>query len=218
MPDSTTAKSGPPAFTCIATFGSRWFDLAAPAADDITLCTVAHSLAKLCRFTGHLTAPYSVAQHSVAVSRLLKDEGHGPRVQLLGLLHDAGEAYTGDISRPMKLACPAVAQLCDRVQAVAFAALFDQPTPAEKELIATADDRLLVAEAERWLPGGARMIGYPENTKAERYAAGRWVKDYWPPNTASDRYVATYYDLIGPADESAAKPQAAAKPQRIKPR
>jgi len=202
--------------TSIGTFGWTWFDLANPDPDEVSLVVVAQALGKLCRFTGHLTAPYGVAQHSVAVSRLLEEDGHGPRVQLLGLLHDSGEAFTGDINQPLKTACPAVAAIVDRVQAVCYKALFDVPTPAEAETIAEADDRLLVAEAERWLPGGAAAIGREISTKEERYAAGCWVKDCWPHNTAADRYISRFYDLLAAAD--AAEPQAAAKPQRKKPR
>jgi len=140
----------------------------------------------------------------------LEEDGHGPRVQLLGLLHDAGEAFTGDINQPLKTACPAVAAIVDRVQAVCYAALFDKPTDAEAAIAAAADDRLLVAEAERWLPGGAAAIGRETSTKEERYAAGCWVKDCWPHNTAADRYISTFYDLINAAD--AAEPQSG-KPQ-----
>ena len=62
---------------------------------------IAQSLANLCRFNGH-THYYSVAEHSVWVSLLLRDQGYSPEVQRLGLWHDATEAYVGDIPRPYK--------------------------------------------------------------------------------------------------------------------
>jgi hypothetical protein len=70
-----------------------------PRPEDIDICDIAASLAKLCRYTGHTKSFYSVAQHSVLVSTLVPAE-HAR----WGLLHDAAEAYTGDMGRPMKLA------------------------------------------------------------------------------------------------------------------
>lgn len=65
-------------------------------ADDI-----ATSLAKQCRFNGHVPGFYSVAEHSVLVSRLVP-----PGLALHGLLHDVAEAYVGDIISPVKMFCP----------------------------------------------------------------------------------------------------------------
>lgn len=62
---------------------------------------IAQSLSNLCRYNGHAQY-YSVAEHSVWVSDLLRDQGYGPEVQRLGLWHDATEAYVGDVPRPYK--------------------------------------------------------------------------------------------------------------------
>ena len=57
---------------------------------------IAHSLSNICRFNGHCYKYYSVAQHSVYVSRLQPT----PLLRIIGLLHDAHETYIGDITRP----------------------------------------------------------------------------------------------------------------------
>lgn len=73
------------------------FSLLNPPVDKIDIEDIAHATANLCRFTGHTRAFYSVAQHCVIVSRLVPSE-----LALTGLLHDATEAYIGDVSRPLK--------------------------------------------------------------------------------------------------------------------
>jgi len=66
----------------------------------VYLNDIAHHLALRNRFSGATDKPYSVAQHSVLVARVL--EPYGRDVQLQGLLHDAAEAYLPDIPRPIK--------------------------------------------------------------------------------------------------------------------
>ncbi len=64
---------------------------------------IAQSLGKQCRFNGHTNQFYSVAEHSFNVAYVLRERNFGIDIQLAGLLHDAGEAYTGDITVPVGL-------------------------------------------------------------------------------------------------------------------
>lgn len=71
----------------------------APRIDDI-----AHALATINRFNGHTTRPYSVAEHSLLVADIAASRGASRAVQLACLLHDAHEAYVGDMHSPAKWA------------------------------------------------------------------------------------------------------------------
>lgn len=71
---------------------------------DIRIEDIAHALSLICRFGGHTTEHYSVAQHSLLVQRILADRNAPAQVRLAGLLHDAHEAYTGDTPTPIKRA------------------------------------------------------------------------------------------------------------------
>jgi hypothetical protein len=69
-----------------------------PAAATIKLRDIASGLAKTCRFGGQTTHFYSVAQHSVLVAHLAP-----PYLRAHALLHDASEAYLGDVIKPLKV-------------------------------------------------------------------------------------------------------------------
>jgi 5'-deoxynucleotidase YfbR-like HD superfamily hydrolase len=94
-PVHSLARVGDPADSATG----RLYWPADPRPDDVGIKDIALALSKVCRFGGHV-APhvelYSVAQHSVLVS-LHCDPQHA----LVGLLHDAHEAYLGDPIRPM---------------------------------------------------------------------------------------------------------------------
>lgn len=77
---------------------------AASLINKISLQDIAHALAQINRYTGHTSRPYSVAEHSLLVAEIAKHAGATPMLQLAALLHDAHEAYTGDVSSPVKWA------------------------------------------------------------------------------------------------------------------
>lgn len=79
------------------THGGTFINLLAPNENSIHLDDIAHALSNICRFTGHVHKFYSVAQHSVIVSRLVTADNCAA-----ALLHDAAEAYIGDVSSPLK--------------------------------------------------------------------------------------------------------------------
>ena len=81
----------------------------------INLHDIATGLSKKCRFNGQLNTDeiFSVAQHSVYVSRLVMG---GPKSKLAGLLHDGSEGLMTDLITPMKTVMDDFANIEDFVQ------------------------------------------------------------------------------------------------------
>lgn len=86
---------------CMATRSGRNFNPLSPCAEDVLIDDIAHALAFQCRFNGHTREFYSVAQHSVMVAGLVPKH-----LWMDALLHDAAEAYLGDVVTPVKAAIP----------------------------------------------------------------------------------------------------------------
>lgn len=86
----------------INTFSGGQFWPLSPEKDEIKVIDIAHGLSMLCRANGHYKHFYSVAQHSIHCAEEAKLRGLSHRIQLACLLHDASEAYIGDLTRPLK--------------------------------------------------------------------------------------------------------------------
>ena len=96
-------EGGPPnAGPYLQTVSGRWVNPFDPDPDQIELADIARALANQCRFGGHCRTFYSVAQHCVLVSELIEQEGGSTEDALAGLMHDAAEAYLGDLPHPIK--------------------------------------------------------------------------------------------------------------------
>lgn len=106
---------------------------------DIKIEDIAHALSHQCRFAGHCSEFYSVAQHSVLVA-----ENCPPRLRLQALLHDWAEAYVIDLPRPIKDLLPSYRDL-EGVVHRAIALRFEIPEQIDP-LIKVMDDRALVTE------------------------------------------------------------------------
>ena len=123
-----------------------WFDFLVPSSCEFTIEDIAHGLANICRYSGQCTRFYSVAEHSVLVSQVVKG------YELEALLHDAAEAFLGDITRPLKQLLPEY----KRIEAEVEAAIFERfglrvpLSPAIKH----ADLRVLAAEQLQIMPPG----------------------------------------------------------------
>lgn len=148
----------------IETYTGKAFYPLAPVVKDIDIWDVAHALANQCRFSGHARIHYSVAEHSVRVSDLLREWGEDRETQLWGLLHDASEAYLVDVPLPLK-ALPefdgyrkAEARLMKAI-CLKFRLRSEQPESvgrADRVLLATEARDLMPCRPEHW-----RALGVP---------------------------------------------------------
>lgn len=104
--------------TYIETYSGHSFPLLNPTVNDVFIKDISNALSKLCRFTGHTSRFYSVAEHSWHCANVLMDQPK--EVQLAALLHDASEAYCQDISSPLKQLLPNYKEIEDNIASVVF--------------------------------------------------------------------------------------------------
>jgi uncharacterized protein len=126
-----------------------------PRVSDIRIDDIAHALAKLERYNGHLPTRYTVAQHSILVSWCVPE-----KYALEGLLHDAAEAYFGDIIAPVKhhtMLRPALKQIESKLmEAISERFQLEYPLPA---CVKEADWRVLFTEKRDLVPGDIKWEG-----------------------------------------------------------
>jgi hypothetical protein len=158
--DLTTWRRG----DWMQTYTGKKFYPMDPQVEDVDILDIAHSLSMQCRYNGHVDQFYSVAEHCVLMSNWIEEEywdaeggGGLPLLEVLelslwALLHDAPEAYIGDMIRPVKLHMPEFCDLDDRIMSV-IATKFNLPeSPAGPgklpEVVKEADTRILLAERQ----------------------------------------------------------------------
>lgn len=123
-----------------------------PRADEVDVEDIAHALSLQCRYAGHCRRYYSVAEHSVLISRWLAEQGHDSDTCLWGLMHDAGEAYVLDMIRPLKSSMPEFRKVEQRVlNAVTQRFGMYPETPVA---VKHADNRILVDEKQQNMSPG----------------------------------------------------------------
>jgi len=123
----------------IQTYSGKQFNPEYPTLESITIRDIAWSLSQQCRYTGHTTRFYSVAEHSVYVSHYVPLE-----YAITALMHDSSEAYLADIARPVKSLLPEYEKL-ERVIMGAVAAKFNLVYPFPT-CVKDIDDQILMNE------------------------------------------------------------------------
>lgn len=172
----------------IQTYTGLRFHVLNPTPDEVNIFDIAHALANICRYTGHSSKFYSVAQHSFLCSYHVPEE-----LALHALLHDAHEAYLGDSSRPLKWAFDRVApgvikdieHQLDTVLGKAFGLSLTNMDPSVKD----ADNLLLATEKRDLMPMAEDWPGLPEPLV--------YRIDPWSPQRAEQMFLGRYVELSG---------------------
>lgn len=148
----------------MTTFTGRKFWPLDPQEHEVDLKDIAHALSMLCRFGGHTSEFYSVAQHSILVGQqVARQFPEHPDWAFAGLLHDASEAYLQDIIRPIKPFLTNYADIEAKVQSTVDLELGVQINAVGKRAWKAVDTRILVDEANAFMgaPDWVWNIGLP---------------------------------------------------------
>lgn len=166
------------------TYTGRAFYPMAPHVDDIDPADIAHALSLLCRYGGHVNRFYSVAEHCVLMSHAVT-----PEHALWALLHDATEAYMGDMIRPLKHAMPAYREAENRLMAVICDRFgLGHDCPAE---VSAADNRILRDERDALMEAPPLSWGSIEDVPALGVRIEGWL-----PGEAEHRYLTRLFELL----------------------
>lgn len=166
------------------TYTGRQFWPMDPDPDDVDPTDIAHALAHLCRYNGHVARFYSVAEHCLLLSHAV-----APRNALWALLHDATEAYVGDMIRPLKWHIPDFSRVEDGVMdSIAQRFGLAGPMPAE---VKAADSRILLDERAALLT----LSAHPWAVE-DLEPLGVAVQGLEPPQ-AKASYLARLHELVG---------------------
>lgn len=185
----------------LETVSGRKIDVSNPNPDDIVIEDIAWALSRMPRFSGHSIpyVPYSVAQHCIQVAEELKE--HGSRIQLLGLLHDAAEAYINDLPSPVKH-IPEIHAVIKKLEdslmtAIYTAVKIDPPTLEEEAIVKIADKTQQAVEAYNFMYSRGKDWNLPVVSFTK-------LQEFREPMTSIDSYhefLSYFEDLIDRCDK-----------------
>jgi uncharacterized protein len=151
--------------------------------EEVDIEDIAHALSLLCRFNGHCKQFYSVAEHSIHVSKVVSNENAA-----WGLLHDAAEAYLSDIPQPVKRELTLFNEFEDRLLEV-IAERFGLPKKMPPEvkqvdmvMLATEKVALMGKEPKPW-------AGLPDPLDPSMIHA-------WGPKEAKQEFLKRFHELL----------------------
>lgn len=167
------------------------FNYNRPEESDVTLDDLASALSNICRFSGHLPAFYSVAQHLVNTSRIV-----APEFAFDALMHDTAEAFTNDLPTPLKWAFPIFKELEVKIEtAMADKFGFNFPYPDE---VKQADTEMLILE-KLYVKLDNRVWPNYEGIEVDHLLTLVDLKP-WQPCRAKREFLERYHELTTKMD------------------
>lgn len=168
------------------TYTGRKFYPLDPRPEDIDLRDIAWALAHQCRYNGHCAFFYSVAEHSVLMSKTFE----GAPLARQALLHDAAEAYIGDMIRPLKHSIPQFREIERQLEQAIFRR-FGLPSGTD-HLVKDADTAILADERNALFdPGVCDAHGWTDSERLGVTVTG------WAPSTAYDSFILRAHQIGG---------------------
>jgi 5'-deoxynucleotidase YfbR-like HD superfamily hydrolase len=177
MPVAVNVAHGP----TITLASGKIFDFLDPHGSDFDIDDIAHGLAHVCRYAGQCRHFYSVAEHSILVSDVVET------FKLEALLHDAAEAFIGDVTRPLKQLLPEFKRIEANVEDAIIARFGLNPDfraivkPVDLSVLAAEQAQVMASGTDAWaveagIAAAPVTVRYlqPETAKAtflERYRA-----------------------------------------------
>jgi hypothetical protein len=151
---------------------------------NINITDIAHGLSLQCRFNGHIREFYSVAQHSLLVQSIVSPEN-----RMWALMHDAAEAYLGDIVGPLKRLLPDYRKFEKELMGLICDTFWlPRAMPAEVK----AADMILLATEKRDLVIASAPKPWESLAGIEPMAAHI---DAWPPVIAEAKFLERFEEL-----------------------
>lgn len=147
--------------------GTRFYTLE-PNKHEIFIEDIAHSNGFLCRYVGHVSQFYSVAEHEAHIANYLYRVYRSHALAIGGLLHDSPETYMGDLTKPVKIKIPKFAEVEEKIWQLIKEKFCPWITVEDERLIKDADQRSLYTEAQALL----------------RHQTDGWHLKYGPPGLA----------------------------------
>jgi hypothetical protein len=153
-----------------------------PRAEEVEIDDIANSLARICRYNGHCAWHYSVAQHSVIVSYQVPQE-----FALIGLMHDATEAYCADVPRPLKRFLNGYAEIESGIW-LTIAERFGLPVHIPEE-VHYADNAVLVAEMQQ-------LLVHDPDWRLPAAEPAKVRISFWTPEQAKQAFLRRFAELV----------------------
>ena len=178
----------------IPTYSGKAFDLVNPSVMDIDIGDIAHHLGNVCRWAGATRRFYSVAEHSwIQAQYHLKQGGPNARDKaILALIHDAPEAYLGEVTRPLKRQLGAAyTTLEERLWALILEKYCLKGISHLMPEVYEVDDRICLDERRNAIPRSGDDAFLKLTTKEPLGV----VLYYWPPEIATSKFLEMWHQL-----------------------
>jgi hypothetical protein len=175
--------------TWLQTYSGKRVSVLDPQTEEIDIEDVAEAVSKLCRYNGHCKEFYSVAQHCVLGAQFALSQYKDVELAKEFLLHDATEAYVGDMIRPVKIHNPTFNRIEDGMWE-AVSKRFNLPREHSADCH-NIDNIMLVWEKRDLLPNSEEWPGLPDITLYDFPKM-----ECWDWENAKDMYLDMYEMLF----------------------